>query len=53
VRADVRGVALELAPRVCAALALDWDGSWRGAPAGDALPVQSATSTTPLSVRSW
>jgi lipoyl(octanoyl) transferase len=42
VKADVRDVARMLAPLVCGALGLDWDGYW----------AQSATSTTPLSVRS-
>lgn len=48
---DVRSVAEELAPLVCEALGLEWDGAWQGMP----LPAQaqSATSTTPLSVRSW
>ena len=40
---DVRGVAQELAPLVCEALGLEWDGAWS----------QSATRTMPLSVRSW
>ena len=48
---DVRGVAEELAPLVCEALGLEWDGAWQGMPV--AAQVQSATSTTPLSVRSW
>jgi len=48
---DVRAAASELAPLACAALGLDWDGEWHGPPEG--LPRQSATSTTPLSVRSW
>ena len=47
---DVRGVAQELAPIVCAALGLEWDGAWHGMPAP--AQAQSATSTTPLSVRS-
>jgi lipoyl(octanoyl) transferase len=42
VTADVKDVAAELAPLLCEALGLDWDGTWS----------QSATSTTPLSVRS-
>jgi lipoyl(octanoyl) transferase len=42
VRAHVHDVARSLAPLVCDALGLDWDGNW----------AQSATSTTPLSVRS-
>lgn len=40
---DVERAALALAPFACQALGLDWDGSWS----------QSATSTMPLSVRSW
>jgi lipoyl(octanoyl) transferase len=40
---DVESAALTLAPFACEALGLAWDGTWR----------QSATSTTPLSVRSW
>lgn len=40
---DVENATLALAPFACQALGLDWDGSWS----------QSATSTTPLSVRSW
>ncbi len=42
VKARVEDVADELAPLLCEALGLDWDGTWS----------QSATSTTPLSVRS-
>jgi len=42
VTTDVHHVARSLAPLVCGALGLDWDGHW----------AQSATSTTPLSVRS-
>ncbi len=46
-RIDVAGAAAALAPLACGALGLDWNGVWSG-------PfVQSATSTTPLSVRSW
>ena len=48
---DVRGVARELAPLVCEALGLEWDGAWQAMPAP--AQAQSATSTTPLSVRSW
>ncbi|MEX1995020.1 MAG: lipoyl(octanoyl) transferase LipB [Steroidobacteraceae bacterium] len=51
VAADVHGVALELAPVLCDALGLQWDGTWCEAPLP--APAQSATSTTPLSVRSW
>ena len=40
---DLRQVAVELAPHLRDALAIEWDGQW---------PVQSATRTTPLSVRS-
>jgi lipoyl(octanoyl) transferase len=43
VRQGLRDVAAALAPLVCVALGLDWSGNWS----------QSATSTTPLSVRSW
>jgi lipoyl(octanoyl) transferase len=42
VSSDVHDVAQSLAPLVCDSLGLDWDGTW----------AQSATSTTPLSVRS-
>lgn len=48
---NVHEVALELAPLLCDALGLDGNGGWQGLPA-PAQP-QSATSTTPLSVRSW
>ncbi len=48
---DVPGAALALAPLACEALGLDWSGEWLGAPT--TAPAQSATSTTPLSVRSW
>jgi lipoyl(octanoyl) transferase len=51
VAADTHEIARELAPLLCDALGLIWDGSWRDAPPQAAL--QSATSTTPLSVRSW
>ena len=50
---DVEATALALAPLACDALGLAWDGSWEGAPAPLTAPRQSATSTTPLSVRSW
>jgi lipoyl(octanoyl) transferase len=49
---DVAGAACALAPLACGALGIDWDGAWRGAEGSLPLP-QSATSTTPLSVRSW
>lgn len=42
VEAGVQDVAAALAPLLCESLGLDWDGNWS----------QSATSTTPLSVRS-
>jgi len=42
VKAGVEEAAAALAPLLCEALGLDWDGNWS----------QSATSTTPLSVRS-
>jgi len=48
----VRGAADALAPRLCAALGLEWDGRWLAA-REPAPPAQSATSTTPLAVRSW
>jgi len=48
---DVRAAADALAPQLCRTLRLTWDGRWL--PAADAeRPVQSATSTTPLAVRS-
>jgi len=50
-RLDVASASLALAPVACSALGLEWDGKWSGPPAGRRL--QSATSTTPLSVRSW
>ena len=46
-RTDVAAAATMLAPLAVAELGLEWDGRWNE---GD---VQSATSTTPLSVRSW
>ncbi len=49
---DVAGAAEELAWLACEALGLDWDGLWHGARAPAASRHQSATSTTPLSVRS-
>jgi lipoyl(octanoyl) transferase len=51
VAVDLHEIALELAPLLCDALGLDWSGGWQGLPA--AVQAQSATSTTPLSVRSW
>ena len=50
-RTDVANAALALAPLAVAALGLEWNGTWSGPPGG--APAQSATSTTPLSVRSW
>ncbi|HEX9707977.1 MAG TPA: lipoyl(octanoyl) transferase LipB [Steroidobacteraceae bacterium] len=50
---DVDGTMLVLAPLACDALGLSWDGHWEGAHAPPPDPRQSATSTTPLSVRSW
>ena len=44
VAGDVHEIALDLAPRLAAALGVDWNGRWS---------VQSETSTTPLSVSSW
>jgi len=49
-RTDVADSAQALAPLAAAALGLSWDETWSGPP--PAL-LQSATSTTPLSVRSW
>ena len=43
VATDVQATTHALAPLACEALGLAWQGDW----------VQSATSTTPLSVRSW
>jgi lipoyl(octanoyl) transferase len=50
-KASVAAAAQELAPLAVAALGLDWDGAWRKG--SDPFAVQSATRTTPLSVRSW
>ncbi len=51
-RTDVAATATALAPFAVAELGLYWDGRFSGAP--DVAPaIQSATSTTPLSVRSW
>ncbi len=47
----MRDAARALAPRLCAALGLDWDGRWLP-PCPELPAVQSATSTTPLAVRS-
>jgi lipoyl(octanoyl) transferase len=47
---DVRAAAQALAPELCRTLGLGWDGRWL--PAAVARPAQSATSTTPLAVRS-
>jgi lipoyl(octanoyl) transferase len=49
-RADLADSAQALAPLAVAALGLEWDGTWGGLPPA---MRQSATSTTPLSVRSW
>jgi len=49
--AGLRAVAGELAPHLVGSLGLAWDGSWEEA--RPEAPYQSATSTTPLSVRSW
>jgi lipoyl(octanoyl) transferase len=53
-RTDVAECANALAPLAVASLGLAWDGRWSGPP-GDprAAALQRATSTTPLSVRSW
>ncbi len=50
-RPDLESAAQGLAPFVCESLGLAWDGRWHPRAAG-APPPQSATSTTPLSVRS-
>lgn len=50
--ADVHEAARQLAPFVCKALDLEWNGIWCGAAAAEPVRPQSATSTTPLSVRS-
>jgi len=50
---EIEAAALALAPFACEALGLAWDGNWEGPPAPLCAPLQSATSTTPLSVRSW
>jgi lipoyl(octanoyl) transferase len=50
---EIEAAALALAPFACEALGLAWDGNWEGAPAPVPAPLQSATSTTPLPVRSW
>ncbi|HEU4516784.1 MAG TPA: lipoyl(octanoyl) transferase LipB [Steroidobacteraceae bacterium] len=49
-RTDVGDCAQALAPLAVASLGLAWDGRWSGPPHA---MLQSATSTTPLSVRSW
>ena len=49
-RTGVAGAAAALAPLAVRELGLEWDGRWSGAPR---VSIQSATSTTPLSVRSW
>jgi lipoyl(octanoyl) transferase len=48
----VREAAQALAPRLCATLGLGWDGAWLP-PRAESPAYQSATSTTPLAVRSW
>ena len=48
----VRGAADALAPHLCAALGLEWHGRWLAARGPAPAPAQSATSTTPLAVRS-
>jgi lipoyl(octanoyl) transferase len=48
----VWAAARALAPLAAAALGLAWTGAWSGAPPALAAPPQSATSTTPLAVRS-
>jgi lipoyl(octanoyl) transferase len=53
VATDVLATAHALAPRACEALGLAWEGDWMGAREPAPGSRQSATSTTPLSVRSW
>ena len=48
-RTDVAAAAAALAPLAVRELGLEWDGRW----SEGARRLQSATSTTPLSVRSW
>ena len=50
-RTDVAAAAAALAPLAVRELGLEWDGRWNERDAH--LHIQSATSTTPLSVRSW
>lgn len=53
---DVRRIAVELAPLMRGMLGIEWNGRWQeSGPDESRIPVarQSATSTTPLSVRSW
>jgi lipoyl(octanoyl) transferase len=53
-RTDIAQCASTLATLAAASLGLAWDGRWSGPPDNPAIPpLQRATSTTPLSVRSW
>ena len=53
-RTDIAECASSLAMLAAASLGLAWDGRWSGPPDNPAIPpLQRATSTTPLSVRSW
>jgi lipoyl(octanoyl) transferase len=49
---DIDAATLALAPLACEALGLAWNGTWEGAAEPVPASLQSATSTTPLSVRS-
>ncbi len=51
-RTQVAAAALALAPLAVRELGLEWDGAWTNMKGSDPF-AQSATSTTPLSVRSW
>jgi len=53
VTGGVHAIAMKLAPFVRDALAIEWDGCWQGSGAEESpLSAQSATNTTPLSLRS-
>jgi len=53
VTGSVRAIAMKLAPFIRDALVIEWDGRWQDSGAGEnARSGQSATSTTPLSLRS-
>jgi len=50
---DLAAAARALAPLAVEKLGLAWDGLWTSGEFGERPRSQSATSTTPLSVRSW